>query len=200
MPPEDDDVVVTEEVEELLGDEPTEEVVTEEQQFTDRLVANTLYGLVENYVNLPIFFFDMPVDSFRSGYFSTDPKLSRSDYLSLNEIVNDYRFNQFMPRQFRDRYRSITGLQFSGDELEQQMISLVQDMHEYFKEEDTFQYNIKEEAGSDVQIVNYNSKKTENGNPGIGAALGVVDSQGTPQVITLDEVFNLYEHLNLLLL
>ena len=193
MPPEDDDVVVTEEVEELLGDEPTDEVVTKEQEFTDKYVANSIYGLVENFVNLPIFYFDMPVDSFRSGYFSTDPKLSRSDYLSLNEIVNDYRFNQFMPRQFRDRYRSITGLQFSGEELEQQMISLVKDMHEYFKEEKNFKYNIKEEAGSNIQVVQYRTKKTENGHSGIGAALGVVDSQGAAQVLTLDDVFNLYD-------
>lgn len=190
--PEDDDVVVTEEVEELLSDEPTEEVVTKEQQFTDKYVANTLYGLVENYVNLPIFFFDMPVATVSGGRIgiSTDPKLSTSDYLSLNKIVNDYRFNQFMPRQFRDRYRSITGLQFSGEELEQQMISLVQDMHEYFKEEDLFGYtpSSTEDNVYKRQTINYNPKKTENGNPGLGVALGSYDTAGNPDIFTLDEI------------
>lgn len=185
----EEEIVISEETSELLE----EEVVTETEQKIQRSVANTVYGAIEAYTKLPIFFFDMPVTGLSAGLRgmpSSDPKLSTSDYLSLSEIINDYRFNQFMPRQFRDRYKLITGFGVSEENLEKEMVSLVQDMHSYFTENDLFRYNIRdaEEAGSETQVINYNPKKTENGSPKLGAALF-----GAETVATLDDVVDFFD-------
>ena len=155
----EEEIEISEETSELLE----EEVVTETEQKVQRSVANTVYGAIEAYTKLPIFFFDMPVATVSGGRIgiSTDPKLSTSDYLSLSEIINDYRFNQFMPRQFRDRYKLITGFGVSEENLEKEMVSLVQDMHSYFTENDIFQYapSSTEDDVYKTQSVNYNPKK-----------------------------------------
>ena len=176
-PGHEEEVVISEETSELLD----EEEVTVVEQKEQRIFANTVYGFIEQYTQLPIFYFDIPVTGFSGGVMSTDPKLSQSDYFSLSEIINDYRFNQFMPRQFRDRYRLITGFGVSEENLEKEMASLVEDMHSYFKENDLFNYDIQDvdAAGSERQIINYNSKKTENGSPLLGAALFQADTVGT---------------------
>jgi hypothetical protein len=176
-PGHEEEVVITDETSELLD----EEEVTVVEQKEQRIFANTMYGFIEQYTKLPIFYFDIPVTAFSGGVLSTDKKLSQSDYFSLSEIINDYRFNQFMPRQFRDRYKLITGFGVSEENLEKEMASLVEDMHSYFKENDLFIYDIQDvdAAGSERQSINYNSKKTENGSPQLGAALFQADAVGT---------------------
>ena len=147
-------------IDELIEEE---EVVEETEDVSEkevgRLVANSVYGYVENMVNMPVFFFNFGevfVTAGARGVPLRDFVPSEdSGYFSLKQLMTKPEFLQILPRQFQSRYRNITNFGLSEEDLEKELQDLFTDIDTYF--------TANEETKVGNEIVAYDKELTDRG-------------------------------------
>ena len=147
-------------IDELIEEE---EVVEETEDVSEkevgRLVANSVYGYVENMVNMPVFYFDFgePTVSAGARGMAIEGYIPSEDsgYFSLKQLMTKPEFLQILPRQFESRYRNITNFGLSEEDLEKELQDLFTDIDTYF--------TANEETKVGNEIVAYDKELTDRG-------------------------------------